>query len=181
MVNDPYALPNPVVLSSILLFGVIVVPLLTGYALVTWVRCASRPPRVPGLLRGAAALATGAAIGVYWWGALHMFRDETATEEACNAAVGPDLAGDVDRYETAFIPLRFGCHVDGSGTYDAMVPGYVNPSVLVLAVLAVVLVVLARRAGIDHARTDPTGPDNGLDHVGPDHPGPETSSTGESR
>jgi hypothetical protein len=65
--------------------------------------------------------------------------DETAAADECRAAVGPAQAGDIDRYEWSFVPLRFGCHVADGGTYDIAVPAYVNPIALTFGALSVVL------------------------------------------
>jgi hypothetical protein len=72
-------------------------------------------------------------------GALHLLMDETAAADECRAAVGPAQAGDIDRYEWSFVPLRFSCHVAGGGTHDIAVPAYVNPIALTSGLLAVVL------------------------------------------
>ena len=102
------------------------------------VRRGVRTPGATGNLRRLAALAAAGAAAVYAWGALHLLMDETAAAE-CRAAVGPAHAGDIDRYEWSFVPLRFGCHVADGGTYDIAVPAYVSPIALVFGALSVVL------------------------------------------
>lgn len=62
---------------------------------------------------------------------------------ACQAAVGPSLAGQVSGYDASFVPLGFACLVPGGERYEVFVPGYVNPTVLALLVLTIVLVVMA--------------------------------------
>lgn len=98
------------------------------------------------VLRGFAEMTAAATLAVYAWGAWSMFVDETAASDACQRAVGPAHAWDVAAYETSFFPLRFGCRVDGVGTYEAVVPEFVNPMAFALAASSLVLVVLARRA-----------------------------------
>lgn len=142
MGSDPWALPNPVVMLLVLLAALVAVPALGGYGVAVLVR-ARRRERV---LRGLAALAGATTVAVYAFGVLTMFQDETAADEACKRAVPPTLAGHVSGYETSFVPLRFGCHVEGAGTWDIWVPGWVNPAVAALLVVTVVTVALARRA-----------------------------------
>lgn len=130
------------ILLSILAVAVAAVPTLGGYGVAVLVRGRRRRDRV---LRGLAAVAAAVTIAVYSWGALAMLQDETAATEACQQAVGPTHAGDVAGYEISFVPLRFGCRVDGVGTYEAFVPGFVNPTALVLVLVTAVLVGLARQ------------------------------------
>lgn len=145
MGSDPFALPNPVVLLCVLAVALVAVPGLLGYGIVTLAR-RSRASLADRALRCLAALAAAAAIGVYAAGALSMFQDETAANQACAEAVGPALAGRIDGYETSFVPLRFACRVDGADSYEVFVPGWTNPAALGLAVLTLVLTAVSRSA-----------------------------------
>ncbi|MGW9212276.1 hypothetical protein ACWGR4_35590 [Embleya sp. NPDC055664] len=151
---DPFALPDPVVLLLIILVGLVATPTLFVYAFKTMARHGIRKSGSAVTLRYLAAFAAGAALAVYAWGALGLLMDETAAAQACKDAVGPARAGSVDRYEFALVPLRFGCHVAGDGTYEAVIAGYVNPTVLGLVLLAVVLAVFAAFESADRNVSD---------------------------
>ncbi|MEU4208539.1 hypothetical protein AB0F13_00820 [Streptomyces sp. NPDC026206] len=138
-------MPNTVTLLLIILVGFITAFSLAVYGLATMPLLSIRRATMEVVLRSLAALAASAAIGMYAWGALHLSMDETAADMACKDAVGSARASDIDRYEASYIPLRFGCHVKSDGihwvtrdgsTWTA-VPGYVNPSVLVLVLTSI--------------------------------------------
>ncbi|GAA4231256.1 hypothetical protein GCM10022254_27940 [Actinomadura meridiana] len=144
MPEEHFALPNPRVLLVILLVGAVVTLWLVSYVIrrLYWYSLGYR--RSPGVgVRCLTAVVAAAAIGMYVWGALHLVIDKTTADQECKAAVGAARAGDVDRYEPSFVPLGFGCHVAGGGSYEAAVPGYVNPAVAVLGFTAVTLAVCA--------------------------------------
>jgi hypothetical protein len=143
MAGDPFELPDSVALLLILFFGSLATLGLAAYAVTLVARHGIRRSGTPVTLRYLAAFAAAGAVAVYTWGALHLLIDETAADQACKDAVGAAQAADVDRYETSLVPLRFGCHVSGGGTYEAAVPGYVNPTVLGLALLAIILAIFA--------------------------------------
>jgi formate hydrogenlyase subunit 3/multisubunit Na+/H+ antiporter MnhD subunit len=146
--SNPWALPNPAVVLLILMIAMAGIPGLSGYGVVVLVR--GRRQR-EGVLRGLASVAAAATLAIYSFGVLTMFPDETLAAETCQDAVGPAHAANVTSYETSFVPLRFGCHVEGVGTWNIFVPGWVNPTVLALLLLTVVLLALTRLA----ARTAP--------------------------
>jgi hypothetical protein len=141
--SDPWSLPNPVVVLVVLYIALVGIPGLSLYGAVLIIRGRRRRERV---LRGAASVAAAATLAVYAFGVLTMFPDETGAAETCQEAVGPAHAANVSSYETSFIPLRFGCHVEGAGTWNIWVPGWVNPTVGALLLVTVVLVALSRKA-----------------------------------
>jgi hypothetical protein len=151
--DEPYAGHNPVVVLLLSLAGLLATPGLAIYAVVTLVRAGRRRTRA-GLLKGAAILAWVATVGMYTWGVLHLLLlDEHAQAAACTKVLGgPDKRSEVvvDRYETSFVPLRFGCHVKGGKTYEAAIPGYLNPVAGVSAVSAVALTACAARSRTHH-------------------------------
>ena len=152
---DPFELPNPAAVLLILLLGLVTVPGLAGYAVITMVRHGIRRSGMAVTLRYLAALAAAGAIAMYAWGTLHLLvTDASTADRACETAVGPARAEHVDRYESSFVPLRFGCHVAGGGRYEAVVPGYVSPTVLGLAFLTVTLAVFAALESSDRTASD---------------------------
>ncbi|KUO21857.1 hypothetical protein [Streptomyces dysideae] len=151
--DEPYAGHNPVAVLLLALAGLIATPGLAIYAVVTLIRAAAKQT-LGSLLKGAAVLAWVVTIGMYTWGVLHLLLlDESAQAAACTQVLGgPEKRSEVviDRYETSFIPLHFGCHVKGGRTYEAAVPGYVNPVAGMSAVTAVALTAFAARSHIHY-------------------------------
>ncbi|WP_433326140.1 hypothetical protein [Spirillospora sp. CA-294931] len=88
-------------------------------------------------VKAAAVLAWTAAIGMYTWGLLHLlFLDDAARAQECQAAVG---AGNLAGYAPSFVPLHFGCRSDDGHVVQIAVPPYVNLSVAMFGVFALVL------------------------------------------
>ncbi|WP_413799503.1 hypothetical protein [Streptomyces iranensis] len=89
-------------------------------------------------LGGTALPSVCATIALYAWGALHvMFMESDNMREECAEAGGAAKAAQVDRYSASYLPLRFTCRIDEGGSYDAAVPGYVNPAMGIAFVLAI--------------------------------------------
>ncbi|MFD7973257.1 hypothetical protein [Streptomyces clavifer] len=97
------------------------------------------------VVRGAAAAAWACTFGFYTWGLLHFVTlDESRQAQACQERLGTEQARSVGGYEYAFLPLEFRCRLTGGQTYDAVVPGYVNPAAGLFGVTAVALTYAAR-------------------------------------
>ncbi|MEU8673798.1 hypothetical protein [Streptomyces sp. NPDC048560] len=140
MTTDPYAGHGVLALGLVILVGLLVAGALVVYACVTFARLGVGRTDALVLLRPVAALAAAGAVGLYVWGALHLaLLDETRQDSACKEAVGPAHVMEIDAYRPTYIPLGLGCHVRSGDTYQAGVPGYVNPAVAALALTAVVL------------------------------------------
>ncbi|MFH8989323.1 hypothetical protein [Streptomyces sp. NPDC017940] len=83
------------------------------------------------------------ALTLYLWGCAQILLtslDDQYKFEECEKAGGFERAKQVDAYVGGYIPLRFTCHMPkGAPGFDAVVPGYLNPSMaaLLLAALAV--------------------------------------------
>jgi hypothetical protein len=152
MANDPWALPNPILLVVLILAGAVVALALAFQAISGLVRRGFRKGRERLTYGYLSRLAWAAAIATYSWGAHNLLQDETSADQACRAAVGQDHAGHVDRYVTSFFPLHFGCHVNGAGTFEATVPGYLNPTIVALLLVAIALTILTSFAS---SPTDP--------------------------
>ncbi|MFD9907376.1 hypothetical protein [Streptomyces sp. NPDC059063] len=127
-------------MGIVALGGVAVIALTayTGVTLARWRRASA--PRLPSALRGAAALTGAAAAACYAWAAVRLLGvDITEHVQLCQDAVGPAHEASLVGYEATYVPLRFGCRVEGGGTYTAGVPEYANTAALVLALTAAVL------------------------------------------
>ncbi|MFG2023859.1 hypothetical protein [Streptomyces sp. NPDC048825] len=146
--------PNVLAVLVIVLLGLAVAGALAVYGCTTLARHGVRRSGPAVLLRGCAALAGCAAAALYVWGAVHLIRDETMTDQACKDAVPSAQAASIDGYSVSYVPLQLDCHVKGAGTYAAAVPDYVNPGVVALALLAAVLGISAGFATELRARAD---------------------------
>ncbi|MCG5467891.1 hypothetical protein LADH09A_001740 [Micromonospora sp. LAH09] len=108
--------------------------------------------RREGWLRAAALLAGAGTIAVYAWGLLHVGYAVLRAEdggagsfpiEPCREA-GPQRASQVIGYDVSYLPVRFECRLSGGGTYvTSSVPGYVNPSTIVLGLITTACGILA--------------------------------------
>ncbi|MFF7202456.1 hypothetical protein [Streptomyces sp. NPDC008141] len=144
MSGDPYDGHNPLLVLLLALAGLLVTPWVGVRAVVLLIRAgATRSARTGA--KGLAVLAWAGAVGVYTWGVLHLaFLDESGQSLACREAVGKETAQRVEGYEPSFVPLHFGCRVDGGRIHEAAVPGYVNPAAVIFGVIAVALTVAVR-------------------------------------
>lgn len=146
--NDVY-IPLVLMLS---LTGVVVTPWLVIRGVVLLARTGNRRTTHTAV-KGAVALAWACAIGMYTWGVLHLvLLDESNQARACEEALGSERAQLVEGYEYQFVPLRFKCRVVGGQTFQAVVPGYVNPAAGIFGVSAAALM-LARRSHPQHEET----------------------------
>lgn len=144
--DAPYESHNPVLLLLLLLTGVIATPWLAVRAGLLLARTGARRTRRT-LLKGAVALAWAGMIGMYTWGLLHLFfLDESNQAKACQETLGPEKIKNLNGYESSFVPLRFGCRTESGRTYEAAIPGYVNPVTGLLGVTSIVLTGYAIRS-----------------------------------
>ena len=124
--------------------GLVVTPWLAVRGVVLLARRGDKRTRRTSI-KGAAVMAWACAVGVYAWGVLHLlFLDESSQALACRERLKAEQATYVDGYEYSFIPLRFRCRVTTGQTYEAVVPGYVNPATGIFAVTAAALTFAAR-------------------------------------
>ncbi|MEU0943770.1 hypothetical protein ABZ379_13395 [Streptomyces canus] len=101
-------------------------------------------------LRGTAVLAGSGAVAVYVWGLLHLAGAFLEAEDGgTGSAPIPPCRGDaravhVIDYSVSFFPLSFDCEMTGGGSYTAdVIPAYVNPAAVGLALAAAGCVVSA--------------------------------------
>jgi len=154
LADYPWAMPNPVVLLGLTFIGLFGTPIILWRGLAGLRR--RHRDRPGGFLQALATVSGAAALGVYTWGIVHLLMDETQADANCKAAVGRALASDVAGYDVSFLPLRFGCRVDGVGTFEAVVPTHVNPTVLGLVLLTALLAGLARVRSSDRPTPAPS-------------------------
>ena len=122
MSQDPFAVPNPLVLFAVVSLSAAGLVALLAYARLT-LRRARGPGPAPGAgWRCVAALVAAVALGVYIWGALHLVMDESAADQACKTAVGPAHAGKVDAYRTSLVPRVPAVTSQARGTVEARFP-----------------------------------------------------------
>ena len=135
--------PSPALILPIILIGLIVAVTLAVYGASSLARNGIRRTDLGVRLRAGAALAGAAAALMYVWGAVHLVRDETMTNQACRDAMPAAQAAHLSGVDVSLLPVHLNCYVTGGGSYAAAVPGYVNPALLGLALTAVVLGVFA--------------------------------------
>ncbi len=138
--DQPYEGHDPAIVLLLLLAGAIATP----WLFICGVRLALRARAVrstTAAIRAVATLAGGATVCMYTWGVLHLlFFDDADQAAACNAVVGK---GRLTGYAPSFAPLHFGCRSNDGRTVEAVIPSYLNPSVIMLASCAVALTVIA--------------------------------------
>jgi hypothetical protein len=95
-------------------------------------------------LRGTAVLAGSGAVAAYVWGLLHLAGAVLEAEDGgTNSAPippcrGNDQAVHVIDYAVGYLPLSFDCEMKDGGSYTAeVIPAYVNPAAVGLALAAV--------------------------------------------
>lgn len=142
MAGDPWALPNPIVLIMVVLVGLVVAASMAFRAINVLARRGFRAGRERITFRYLAMFVWSVTIATYVWGVLHLLQDESAADAACKAAVGPQNAGHVASYDISYLPLHFGCRVTGVGTFEAAVPGYLNPTLIALLLVSLALSVM---------------------------------------
>ncbi|MGW2885813.1 hypothetical protein ACWDDN_10750 [Streptomyces griseoruber] len=135
--------PNTVSILLIILFGLAVAATLAVYGGATLARRGIGRSDLGVRLRGGAAFSGAMAALMYAWGALHLVRDETMTDQACKQAVPSSQTAHITGADVSYLPLHLNCHITGGGSYPAAVPDYVNPSLLGFALIAIVLGVFA--------------------------------------
>jgi hypothetical protein len=152
--QDPFAVPNPLVLFAVVSLSAAGFVALLAYARLTLKRARGPEPAPGAVWRCVAALVAAVALGVYIWGALHLVMDESAADQACKTAVGPAHAATVDAYRTSLVPLRFGCHVAGAGTVEGAIPRHVNSVLAIAAILAGAMTLIALFVSAHHKSPD---------------------------
>lgn len=147
--------------------GLVTTCALLGYGLSGLGRAGLRRTDRRAWLRSAAALLGAVAAGLYTWGLLLVAgavleAEDGGTDSAplrpCRTPGEWERALTVIDYSVDYVPLRFVCETTGGGSYSAeVVPGHVNPTVLLVALAAAGCAVGARLNPAGRARRDPAG------------------------
>ncbi|MFE3071863.1 hypothetical protein [Streptomyces sp. NPDC059247] len=133
---DPWAGHDFGVLLTVLFCGTAVLAGLTaflGSRLAPRARRRYTPARA---WRDASLLAVAAGLALYLWGCLHvLFLEDGEQAARCERHRPPGLPALVGR-RGDFLPLRLVCEVSDGRDYTVVVPGFVNPTLAVLLLLA---------------------------------------------
>ncbi|MFI2077637.1 hypothetical protein [Streptomyces triculaminicus] len=136
MASNPWRGHDFVGLLAILVVGAVTLLSLIGYLCSRLIRQTRRGYAPFGLWRDLSLLTLAAALAVYLWGCLHLlFLEDQELAERCERQrpVGtPTLVG----RRGDFIPLRLVCEASNGHDYSIVVPGYINPTVALLLLLA---------------------------------------------
>ncbi|GAA2419432.1 hypothetical protein [Streptomyces glaucus] len=135
--TDPYQVHDFTVLLTILIAAP---PALIGLIAFLGARLAPRRFRSPGsrapaaVLLDVTALCSAAVLALYLWGCLHVaFLGRQGVGNACaREADGARVAA----FHGDFVPLRIVCRTDAGDSFTVVVPGYLNPSLAALLLLA---------------------------------------------
>ncbi|MEU5438795.1 hypothetical protein AB0G73_36455 [Streptomyces sp. NPDC020719] len=137
MASNPWQGHNSTALFTILLVGAAILISLIGYLASRLVEARRQYTPVTAW-RDASLLAAAAALGLYLWGCLHVvFLEDQEQAEACELhrpAGTPTLVG----RRGDFIPLRLVCEASNGHDYSVVIPSYINPSVALLLLLALI-------------------------------------------
>ncbi|MEG3628522.1 hypothetical protein [Streptomyces poriticola] len=136
MASDPWQGHDAAVLFTVLLTGVPTVVGLAVYLGSRLTRQARRRTTPFRTWRDVSLAAAGAALALYLWGLLHvLFLDGQEQAEECERQRPEGTPALVGR-RGDFIPLRLVCEASDGRDYTVVIPGYINPSLTVLLLLA---------------------------------------------
>ncbi|MFC5147665.1 hypothetical protein [Streptomyces aureoversilis] len=134
--SDPWQEHNFAALLAILIAGTATLLGLAGYLCSRLTRQARRGCTPVRLWRDLSLLTAAVALAVYLWGCLHLlFLEDQELAERCERqrpAGTPTLVG----RRGDFIPLRLVCEASNGHDYSVVIPGYINPAVALLLLLA---------------------------------------------
>ncbi|MEU9347239.1 hypothetical protein AB0D74_39165 [Streptomyces sp. NPDC048278] len=139
--SDPYQTPDFTVLVTVLFTGLAALTGLAGYLVsrLTRQHLATRTP--PTVWRDLSLTAVAGSLALYLWGCLHLvlLERQEIGNECAKRAEGVRVAA----FHGDFVPLRLVCRTDADRSYTVVVPGYLNPSLAVLLLLALACAVTA--------------------------------------
>ncbi|MFD4597379.1 hypothetical protein ACFWPQ_05005 [Streptomyces sp. NPDC058464] len=139
--SDPYQAPDFTVLVTVLFTGLAALLGLAGYlaSRLTRQNLGSRTP--PTVWREMSLTAVTGSLALYLWGCLHLvfLERQEIGNECAKKAEGVRVAA----FHGDFVPLRLVCRTDADRSYTVVVPGYLNPSLAVLLLLALACAITA--------------------------------------
>ncbi|MCC5036304.1 hypothetical protein DMH02_024735 [Streptomyces sp. WAC 00631] len=134
--SDPWQGHDSTVLFPLLIGGAATLVAITVYLcsrLTRQARLRFTPSRT---FRDVSLAAVAAGIALYLWGCLHvLFLEDQEQAEECERRRPEGVPALVGR-RGDFIPLRLVCESSNGRDYSVIIPDYVNPSIAVLMVLA---------------------------------------------
>ncbi|MEV4427408.1 hypothetical protein ACN9M0_20025 [Streptomyces sp. R-07] len=158
--SDPWAGHDFGVLLTVLFCGAAALAGLTAYLgsrLAPRARRRYTPARV---VRDASLAAVAAGIALYLWGCLHvLFLEDQEQAAQCELHRPPGLPALVGR-RGDFIPLRLVCEASDGRDYTVVIPDFINPTLAVLLLLALLgavtatLLHRAQRTSARHVHTE---------------------------
>lgn len=149
MASGPWQGHDFAVLFAVLISGAATVLGLTVYLLSRFSRRA-RPQRTPyAVWRDMSLTAVAMSLALYLWGCLHvLFLADQEQAEECERQRPEGTPALVGR-RGDFIPLRLVCEAANGHDYTVVIPGFINPSLAVLLLLALGCAVVS---GVLHRR-----------------------------
>ncbi|CAM5691966.1 hypothetical protein STENM223S_06158 [Streptomyces tendae] len=150
---DPWQGHDDTVLFTALLTATPTLIALLAYLCSRFTARARRHRTAAGVTRDVSLTAVAAGLAVYLWGLLDLlFLGDQEQAQECERQ-RPEGAVLVGR-RGDFVPLRLVCEVSDGRDYSVVVPGYINPTLTVLLVLA--LLGAAVSAVLHHQQRTPT-------------------------
>ncbi|GAA2538491.1 MULTISPECIES: hypothetical protein [Streptomyces] len=136
MASDPWQGHDVAGLITVLFAGAPTLIGLTVYLCSRLTRQARRRNTPFRTWRDVSLAAVAAGIALYLWGLLHiLFLEDQEQAEECERQRPEGTPALVGR-RGDFIPLRLVCETSDGRDYSVVIPGYINPSLTVLLLLA---------------------------------------------
>ncbi|MEV5334882.1 hypothetical protein [Streptomyces werraensis] len=158
MASDPWQGHDTTVLFALLFTGAPALIGLTAYLGSRLTRRSRRLITPVRACRDASLAAVAVALALYLWGLLHVLVLEDQEQAHECERHRPEGGSDLVGRRGDFVPLRLVCEASDGRDYSVVVPGYINPSVTVLLVLALVA---AAASGILHLKQRTPTPKEG--------------------
>ncbi|MEU8822531.1 hypothetical protein [Streptomyces sp. NPDC048636] len=134
--SDPWQGHNFAALFSILLTGTTTLLGLAIYLCSRFTRQAHRRYTPFAAWRDVSLATVAAALALYLWGCLHvLFLEDQEQAEECERQRPEGVPHLVGR-RGDFIPLRLVCEASDGRDYSVIIPGYINPTIASLLLLA---------------------------------------------
>ena len=143
--SDPWQGHNFAALFSISVTGTATLLGLTVYLCSRFTRRARRRYTPFAVWRDVSLAMAAVALALYLWGCLHvLFLEDQEQAEECERQRPEGISALVGR-RGDFIPLRLVCEASDGRDYSVVIPGFINPSVAVLLLLALACALISVR------------------------------------
>ncbi|MFD3608484.1 hypothetical protein [Streptomyces atroolivaceus] len=138
MASDPWQGHDFAVLFTVLIAGAPTALGLTAFLFSRFTRRARRRRTAPAVWRDLGLTTAVLGLSLYMWGCLHVLfldqQDQAMECEQHRPEGTPTLVG----RRGDFVPLRLVCEASDGRDYTVVIPDYINPSIAVLLLLALV-------------------------------------------